>query len=84
MNWLVNIIENAVYIIQGYTRWIYDIITGKVKHKAKYRLTICNQCENNKNGICNICGCIIKAKVRVNYMEDENGISIDGCPNKKW
>ena len=76
--------KNMLHIIEGYSIWIWNIITGQMKQKAKTRLEICNNCVNNDNGICKQCGCIIKAKVRVNFPEDKNGKSIDGCPEKKW
>ena len=76
--------KNILYIIEGYFVWLWNIITFKTYQKAKDRLKICNACTHNKSGICELCGCIIKAKVRVNYPEDKNGISIEGCPEKKW
>lgn len=76
--------KHICYIIAGYLVWTWNIISGKTKQKAKERLEICNNCTHNKDGICELCGCIIKAKVRVDYPEDENGVSIDGCPQKKW
>lgn len=78
------IIKHIIYIIEGYCIWLWNIITFKTHQKSKKRLIICNKCVNNNNGICSLCGCIIKAKVRVNYPEDNNGLSIDGCPEKKW
>ena len=38
----------------------------------------------NKRGICSECGCIIKAKVRVEYPLDEDGKAMGGCPLEKW
>lgn len=84
MQILLELLSNGILIIEGYCRWLYDIITGRTKALSKERLDICNQCEYNKNGICDICGCILKAKVRVKFDLDENGKSIDGCPEKKW
>lgn len=75
------------YIIQifsGWLRLLYDKSIGKTKIKSKNRLAICGECEHNKHGICSICGCVLAAKVRVNYPEDKNGISIGGCPEEKW
>ena len=77
-------IKYIFYIIAGYSVWIWNIISGKTKQQAKERLAICNCCIHNKDGICEICGCVLKAKVRVDFMEDENGITIDGCPQRKW
>jgi len=47
-------------------------------------MAICNKCEHNKHGICELCGCILKAKTRVDFILDNNGITIDGCPKRKW
>lgn len=76
--------KNIIYIIEGYSIWVWNIVTFKTHKKAINRLKICKNCEHNNNGICDLCGCIIKAKIRVNFPEDENNISIDGCPEKKW
>ena len=76
--------KHIFYIIAGYSVWIWNIISGKTKYQAKERLAICNCCKHNNKGICEICGCVLKAKVRVDFPLDENGKSIDGCPEKKW
>ena len=81
---MINLVKHIFYIIAGYSVWIWNIISGKTKYQAKERLTICNCCKYNNDGICEICGCILKAKVRVDFPLDENGKSIDGCPKKKW
>ena len=77
---MLTFILNIIAIIEGYCIWLWNIITGKTAAKAKYRMAICNNCEHNKNGICKLCGCILKAKTRVHFLEDDNGISINGCP----
>ena len=84
MEKIVDIIENIIFILEGYSIWLWNIIIGKTRQKAIKRLAICNKCEFNKSGKCSLCGCIIKAKVRADFPEDKNGISIDGCPKKKW
>lgn len=77
-------VRNILYIIEGYLKWAWDFITRKTSRRASVRLGICNKCEHNKGGICQLCGCILKAKVRVDFMEDDDGITIDGCPERKW
>ena len=77
-------VRNILYIIEGYLKWSWDFITRKTSKRAAYRLDICNKCEFNKNGICSLCGCILKAKVRVDFMEGEDSVTIDGCPERKW
>ena len=84
MRYLIEKIENAIYIAEGYTIWLFDILRGKIRELAKRRMVICNQCEHNKHGICDLCGCILKSKTRVDFPLDENKKSIDGCPLKKW
>lgn len=77
-------VRNILYMIEGYLKWSWDFITRNASKRAAYRLNICSKCDFNKNGICSLCGCILKAKVRVDFMEDENGVTIDGCPERKW
>ena len=81
---IYKIILRAAQIVEGYVKWLYDCVTGSGSIYSLKRLVICRNCEHNKKGICNQCGCIIKAKVRVKYMLDDDGKSIEGCPEKKW
>lgn len=81
---MINLVKHIFYIIAGYSVWIWNIISGKTKQQANERLAICSGCPYNKDGICELCGCILKAKVRVDFPLDKNGKSIDGCPEKKW
>lgn len=81
---IFNFIRSGVYVIEGYIKWFYDFIRNTISPTAHYREKICNACEHNVRGICSECGCIIKAKIRVDFDLDENGKSIDGCPLKKW
>lgn len=77
-------LENLIYIIEGYLKWCYDLLLKHISMRSAKRLVICKQCEHYKKGVCDICGCILKAKVRVDFILDEEGISIDGCPERKW
>ena len=83
-NNIKKIFKTIKYIIEGYFKYIRDFIKNTSTYKSKKRLNICNQCEFNNIGICKQCGCIIKIKVKVDFLEDENGITIDGCPERKW
>ena len=76
--------RKILYILNGYFNFLIDFILKKSSQKSQERLQICKQCEFNNNGICKKCGCIIKVKVKVDFLEDENGITIDGCPERKW
>ena len=81
---LNTLLKEGLYIIEGYVRWLFDIFKGEASPRYKQRYKICKECKYNKHGVCKLCGCIIKAKTRVSYELDENGISLDGCPMKKW
>lgn len=63
-------------IIQGWLNFILDIISD-IKYKKEFdeRLEICKLCEHNKLGICDLCGCVLKAKTKA---EDEV------CSIGKW
>ena len=77
-------IKKLLYILYGYYKLIIKSITRTPSKFALERLKICNTCKYNKHGICSKCGCLLKAKVEVDFILDKNGISIDGCPEKKW
>lgn len=57
----------------------YRKLTNKNKNLAEYRLNICKKCPYRKKilneDICDLCGCILDAKVRV-----ENEI----CYDDRW
>lgn len=80
MAWFHHIFQ----IFSGWLRLVYDKLLNKTNTKSLYRLNICENCEHNSHGICTLCGCVLAAKVRVDYPEDNNGISIGGCPQEKW
>lgn len=63
------------YLIQGYFNWIMSIFK-ELRNQKLYstRYNICKECKYNKNGICTICGCVIKAKTKSNSR----------CPKKFW
>lgn len=63
------------YIIQGYFYWFISKFVELKNYKIySKRMEICNNCEFNKNGICEKCGCILKAKTK----------SDSKCPLEKW
>lgn len=76
--------KTILYIIEGYCKLFYYYITGRFHALYNRRLQICEKCEHNRFGMCDKCGCIIKAKVKVDYMVDDEGITLDGCPERKW
>ena len=63
-------------IWQGWSNFIIDKISD-IKYKKYFdeRYNICKTCPNNLNGICKLCGCIIKMKT---MSEDSE------CPDGKW
>lgn len=77
-------ILHITQIIEGWTKWTYDVVMFHKNKTADKRLAICYQCEHREGSVCGICGCVLKPKVRVNYFLDENGKSVEGCPEKKW
>lgn len=84
MKTFVEMLQYGMMIIEGWFKWGIDSLQGKISSDAKYRLSICNECPFNKHGVCKECGCILKAKVRVDFKLDKNGLTIDGCPKNKW
>lgn len=77
-------LRDILYITEGYFTWIKDKLMNKINPVAVKRMSVCKCCEHNIHGICQLCGCILKAKVRVDFMLDKDGLSIGGCPKKKW
>ena len=76
-------------IIKGYILWmwyyLYKPYREKRKKEAQKRITICEKCEFfNTLRMCNICGCFSDIKTKMPFDLDENGKSIDGCPEKFW
>lgn len=45
------------------------------KEQQTERLNICNQCKHNLYGVCTVCKCVIKLKVKLNDTF---------CPIGKW
>ena len=84
LSFVIMFLQHILYIIEGYLKWLFDIITFKESRLSKKRMIICKKCENYNHGICDKCGCILKAKTRVDFLLDNEGISIDGCPIRKW
>lgn len=81
---LKKIYNKISLILQGWFRWGEDTLTKKFNPMAYKRHQICKSCIYNVLGICSLCGCIIKAKTRVDYPLDNEGKSIGGCPVRRW
>ena len=72
---MVKIINKIINIIKG----TYFNLFNKHQDKADFRLKICKNCSHKKSikgiEICDLCGCILESKTRV---EDEH------CELDKW
>ena len=77
-------------ILKGYILWIwyylYKSYRNKRKEDAKKRIEICEKCEyfSKHLRMCDICGCFMDIKTKMHFPVDEDGISIDGCVERKW
>ena len=77
-------------IIKGYLFWFKYYLNKSYREKRKVeaqkRIQICENCEFfwkfARN--CMICGCFMDVKTKMPFELDENGLSIEGCPEKKW
>ena len=75
------------YIILGYFNLFLDIIrviTPEQKELYNNRLKKCQNCNFFDGKYCILCGCFIKAKVRVDYDLDTDNKSLGGCPKRYW
>jgi len=78
------------YILKSYYNWFLYYFNKKYRElkrkEAERRIKICESCEYfwkfSRN--CIICGCFCDVKVMGDYELDDNGITINGCPQKKW
>ena len=67
---------NIKLIYQGWKNFILDLISD-IKYKKQFdaRYEICKLCKHNTYGICELCGCVLKAKTKAEDAE---------CPEGKW
>ena len=72
----LNLLITLKLIFHGWSNMILDLISD-IKYKKYFdaRYEICKTCPHNKHGICDICGCVLKAKT---MSEDSE------CPDGKW
>jgi len=56
---------------------VYCWVTGGcvLTVSAEDRMSICEECEHYLNGVCSVCGCVLKIKTK---MDTEK------CPINKW
>lgn len=71
----MNIIKKAINFAKALIRHGKDGFTDVSLEEYRERLKICNSCEFNSNGDCDICGCIIRKKA---WWKSED------CPKNKW
>jgi hypothetical protein len=83
-------ISKIKQIFEGYFSWVKyyfsESYREEIKVEAERRIKICESCEYfwKPARNCMLCGCIMDVKVKVKFKLDENGISINGCKEKKW
>ena len=77
-------------IIKGYLLWaayyLWKPYRIKREAEAKRRITICESCEyfDHHFRACPLCGCLMDVKTKSIFKLDKDGLSIDGCYEKKW
>jgi translation initiation factor IF-2 len=77
-------------IIKGYYQWFKFQLNKEYREKmekeAERRIKICESCElfYKPARNCMICGCFCDIKTKGDYDYDDEHISIDGCPERKW
>jgi hypothetical protein len=64
-------ITKIKHIVRGW----FNYMTLRNRRQMLKRLRKCWKCENNYRGICNLCGCVLRAKA----SEPE-----ESCPEGKW
>ena len=71
-----NFFQTILLIWQGWSNMILDLISD-IRYKKEFdeRKIICDSCEHNKLGFCELCGCLLKAKT----MSEDSA-----CPKGKW
>lgn len=60
-------------ITNGFKNLIWE--NPRVEKIAMDRAVICGTCDKNINGKCQLCGCILVAKIRSEYSK---------CPQSLW
>lgn len=77
-------------ILSGYFQWFQYHFSKKHRQKieaeAERRIKICESCEffYKPARNCMICGCFMDVKTKMELEVDDEGISIDGCLERKW
>lgn len=77
-------------ILKGYALWFWYYLCKSYrntrKEESNRRIKICESCEFfykfARN--CMICGCLMDVKTKMTFELDDEGISIDGCKERKW
>ena len=78
---MIQFFEHIFYIFEGYSKLFWHLITHKNSYMVKKRRLICSRCPYKKHWRCSLCGCIIPAKIEVDYPITNDGLSIGGCPD---
>lgn len=84
-------IKQILFIIKGYALWIWYYLSPKyrnsIKAEAKRRIKICEACEEHFDArirACKLCGCLMDVKTKMPLELDDEGISLEGCWERKW
>jgi hypothetical protein len=87
---MIGISKQLKQIISGYFLWVWYYLSKKYRNKrkeeAKRRIKICESCEYflQSARMCDLCGCLMDVKTKMEFPLDEEGKSIDGCWDRKW
>jgi hypothetical protein len=82
--------EKIKEIFKAYILWVwyylYKPYREQRKVEAQKRIKICEECKYfwKPARNCIICGCFCDVKVKYPYKLDKTGISVNGCPERKW
>jgi recombinational DNA repair protein RecR len=81
--------DTLKHVIEGYCNWLWYFLYKPYRKKQQKlfseRIQICENCEHfTKTRQCKLCWCFCDAKVKCIYKLDKDGLSIDGCWERKW
>lgn len=69
----MKLLDKIKSIKDGYSNLLFEDTQLEPLFKDRYK--ICKSCEHYMLGICNICGCVCKAKSHSRY---------ENCPDNRW
>jgi len=86
---MIKLLKILGLILKGYALWVLYYVWPPYrmmrKAEALYRISVCEKCEFfTPIRTCGECGCFMDVKTKMRFPMDSFGISIGGCPEKKW